>query len=305
MNERLLHYFIATTEEQNVTRAAARLGISQPALSQQLKLLEKDLGTVLLERSKRGVSLTPTGQAFVPYARRVLHELREARTVLDELNGLKRGLLTIGIVQSVNINVMPMVVAEFGRRYPGVALNVFEYASDQVEPNLASGKLDVGVGFLWEDQTDFATEPLFREELVLVVPEGHPLYERDVVAVRELDGLEMVNVMPGSKRIWDACCDAAGVRTQSVAEMSSIASAIVSVRYMTAAAVIPALALSDPTPHVRGIPLESPKPIRTVGCLWRRQQYRSTLSNVLAERIREAVMTLENPHIRPLASARK
>ena len=173
MDEKLLRYFVVATEEGNVTRAAERLGISQPALSQQLRRLERDLQAVLLERSKRGVTPTSAGQAFLPYARRVLRELREARVVMSEVEGLERGHLTIGTVQSVNINLMPRVVAEFGRRYPGVSINIRELASDRIEPQLNKGEFDVGIGFLWEHQPDFVTEPLFKEELMLVVPDTH------------------------------------------------------------------------------------------------------------------------------------
>ena len=148
MDERLLRYFVFTVEEGNITRAAERLGISQPALSQQLRRLESELKAVLLERSKRGVTPTSAGQALLPYARRVLRELCEARVVISEVEGLERGHLTIGTVQSVNINLMPRVVAEFGRRYPGVSINILELASDQIEPQLARGAFDVGIGFL-------------------------------------------------------------------------------------------------------------------------------------------------------------
>lgn len=305
MDERLLRYFVVAVEEGNVTRAAERLSISQPALSQQLRRLERDLSAVLLERSKRGVTLTSAGQAFLPYARRVLQELHEARLVMSEVEGLERGHLTIGTVQSVNINLMPRVVAEFGRRYPGVSINIRELASDQIEPQLARGQFDVGIGFLWEHQPDFVTEPLFTEELMLVVPDTHPLWSRREVEVRELDGAAMVNIVPGSKRIWASCCEAAGIRTHTVAEMSSIASVIVSVRYMAAAAVVPAMALTSAAPagatsQVKGIPLRNPKPERTVGCLWRRQQYQSQLSKVLAVMLREAVAELGSPWTRPL-----
>lgn len=301
MDERLLRYFVVAVEEGNVTRAAERLGISQPALSQQLRRLEGDLSAVLLERSKRGVTLTSAGQAFLPYARRVLQELHEARLVMSEVEGLERGHLTIGTVQSVNINLMPRVVAEFGRRYPGVSINIRELASDQIEPQLAKGEFDVGIGFLWEQQPDFVTEPLFWEELVLVVPDTHPFWGRREVAVAELSGAAMVNIVPGSKSIWESCCEAAGIRTHTVAEMSSIASVIVSVRYMAAAAVVPAMALtSSADAHVRGIPLRDPKPERTVGCLWRRQQYQSQLSKILATMLREAVAELGSPWTRPL-----
>ena len=303
MNTRVLTYFLAAAEEGSITRAANRLGLTQPALTQQLKRLEKDLHTTLLERTNVGVVLTPSGEALVPYAERILQELNEVRTVIDELNSFERGQLSVGIIQTVNLQLMPLVMARFRERFPGVALNLREFASHHVDPNLASGSLDVGVGIVWEgrEQDEFVTEALFEEELVLAVAEGHALWERSEVEVGELNGAKMINVVPGSKRAWDACCDEAGIRTEVVAEMSSVASAVASVGYMRAASVIPALGLMNTsTERIRGIRLSKPTPVRTVGCLWRRNQHRSTLSSTLAMMLRDAAVRIDSPFVRPL-----
>ena len=167
---------------------------------------------------------------------------------------------------------------------------------------MASGRLDIGVGILWggREQDEFVTETLFEEELVLAVPEDHALWERDEVAVRELDGVTLINVVPGSKRSWDACCIEAGVRTHVVAEMSSVASAVASVGYMKAAAVVPALELINASAlRVTRVKLVRPTPVRTVGCLRRRKQYRSALANTLVVMLREAASSLESSFIRP------
>ena len=179
-----------------------------------------------------------------------------------------------------------------------MALNLHEFASHQVDPNLASGRLDIGVGILWggREQDEFVTETLFEEDLVLAVPEDHALWERGEVAVRELDGVSLINVVPGSKRSWDACCIEAGVRTHVVAEMSSVAS----VGYMRAATVVPALGLINASAlRVKSVKLVQPTPVRTVGCLWRRKQYRSALANTLVVMLREAALSLGSLFIRP------
>ena len=303
MNTKVFSYFLAVAEEGNVTRAADRLGVTQPALTQQLKKLEHDLRATLFERTSTGVVLTSSGEALVPHAKRILQELREVRVHIDELNGFRRGQLSVGLVQTVNLQLMPLVMARFRERFPGVALTLREFASHQVDPNLASGRLDVGVGILWggREQSEFVTEALFEEELVLAVPEGHALWGRREVEVRELEGTSLINVVPGSKRAWDASCDEAGVRTHVVAEMSSVASAVASAGYMRAAAVIPALGLVNaPVERVRGVKLVNPTPVRTVGCLWRRKQYRSALSSTLSAMLREAAVSLSSPFLRPL-----
>lgn len=302
MNEQRLRYFVAVAEEGSVTRAALQLGMSQPALSQQVRLLEQELGTSLFERSRRGVALTDAGAALLPHARQLLAQFREARLAVSELSGFQSGQLTVGVVQSVNIALMPQVVASFRERYPKVALKVLELASDRVTLELLRGNLDVGIGFIWDHAEGVVSEPLFREQLLLVVPPGHPLYHRQRVAVRELSGAKMVSVMPGSKRVWDDCCLAAGIHTVEVAEMSSIASVIASVSYMQAATVAPALALVGVAgAPVRGIPLIAPTPERTIGCLWRPKQRRSQLSRELAVMMRQAVLALCHPYIRALS----
>src|SRR5262245_21492019 len=117
---RHLRYFLAVAEEQSFTRAAGKLNVTQPTLSHQIRELEGQLNLVLFDRVGRRVKLTAAGEMLLPHARRVMRELMEAQTALDELHGLNRGSLRVGIVQTVNACVIPEIVARFSEAHPGI-----------------------------------------------------------------------------------------------------------------------------------------------------------------------------------------
>src|SRR5689334_4811887 len=106
---RHLRYFMAVAESAHFTRAAAKLHVTQPTLSHQIRQLEDQLNLALFDRVGRAVRLTPAGELLLPYARRAFRELEEAQTALGELNGMKCGRLRVGIVQTVNACVIPEI----------------------------------------------------------------------------------------------------------------------------------------------------------------------------------------------------
>jgi len=304
MNTNLLKYLLQTSETGNITEAAKILGISQSALSQQLKKLEKLIGTKLLKRHKTGISLTAAGKALLPYANKVLIELAEAKLVIQELEELEQSKLSIGVVQTVNINLMPAVISKFRKKYPNVSLEIFEGASDVIESKLLAGKFDLGIGlsdmpgFAWGNHEQFYTEPLFTEDLLVLVTHSHPLWSKNEVKMEDLENIAMVDIAPGTKGIWQDLCLKTGIKTKTIAEMTSISSAITSVSYLQAATVIPAVSLlSSKETNIKGILITDLKPTRTIGCLWRRHQYRSLLSIELITILRESIGSLNNPNI--------
>src|SRR5690349_7269836 len=122
MDVRQLRYLVALSEERHFTRAAAREHIAQPALSQQIRRLEDEVGLALVHRTTRQVSLTDAGLMLVERARRVLAELDAAKAELQELAGLQTGRVTIGAMQTVGAFDLPLLLARFHARHPGVEL---------------------------------------------------------------------------------------------------------------------------------------------------------------------------------------
>jgi LysR family cyn operon transcriptional activator len=215
MELRHLRYLLAIADEGHFTRAAQRLHVSQPALSQQIRQLEDGLGATLLDRAGRRVRLTAAGEIVVHHARRMLNEMNEAQVALQELAGLQRGALAIGTVQTVNAYLMPQVVAQFANAYPAIHVRIEELSADAIEQGLQQGTLQLGIGFVPSATADIEAEPLFDEELVLIVPQEHPFAERAVVDTREVNGLPLVLLSSAfcTRRLWDSCAREAAIQT--------------------------------------------------------------------------------------------
>ncbi|MBK7875882.1 MAG: LysR family transcriptional regulator [Planctomycetes bacterium] len=189
---RHLRYFIAVAETSNFTRAAARLGVTQPSVSQQLKELEARLGTTLFARLGKEARLTEAGRAFRVRAERILRELEHACDTVGELAGLLTGHLDVGVVPALHLAWVPPVLARLAVEHPGISVAVHERSMQAVEKDVEAGKLDLGLALLTGASPRLARERLFVDELVLVVPKEHVLAARSSVAPRELTALEFV-----------------------------------------------------------------------------------------------------------------
>jgi DNA-binding transcriptional LysR family regulator len=143
MELRQLRYLVALAEELNFTRAAAAEHIAQPALSQQIRRLEEEVGVALVQRTTRHVSLTEAGQLLVVRARRILAELESAHSELEALRGIDRGHVTIGAIHTMGPIDLSLVLAEFHARYPQVALSVREHTSEECAELLRIDEVDL------------------------------------------------------------------------------------------------------------------------------------------------------------------
>ena len=187
MELRHLRYFVAVAEELHFTRAALRLNIAQPPLSQQIRALEEQLGVQLFVRTRRSVALTDAGQALLVRAREML---AAAQALPGELQRVARGevgLLRIGFSSTLPLTkVLRDVVADHRRNPPDVALNLREMHSQQQFDGLLRGELDVGLVRYNEDAPEgIRTRLLRRDPLRLVVPAAHRFARRRSVAIAE------------------------------------------------------------------------------------------------------------------------
>jgi LysR family cyn operon transcriptional activator len=294
MELRQLRYFLTVAEERHFRRAAERLSLTGPALSQQIRQLELELDVQLFDRLGRAVRLTSTGEVFLAHARRVLRDVEDARVALDDLRTLRRGSLRIGVVQTVNEVVLPQVIARYTTAYPGMQVTVEERSADTIEAGLLDGTLQLGIGFTPPAQSAIEAEPLFSEELILVVRDDHRLARCGAVGVAELAAVPLA-VFPGgfcTRRLWDACALAAGIAPAVQVEVNTIAGLLAVVRASALATVLPALALRGVgVERLVGVRLYAPTPRRTVGLLWRRHAYRCAATQAFAEIARLVIAT--------------
>ena len=174
MRYRRLGYFVAVAEELSFTRAAERLHMAQPPLSQQIALLEKELGATLFDRSRRTIRLTAAGAALLPEARRLLADLDETTRMVRRVAEGAVGRLTIGFVPSAINGALANVLRTFHAGHPGVEPTLREMAPDALLRALHDGRLDVAVLYLPIGEPDLARRRLASEELLLALPDGHP-----------------------------------------------------------------------------------------------------------------------------------
>ena len=190
---RQLRYFIAVAEELSFTRAAQRLHLSQPPLSQQIQALELDLGVRLLDRNKRNVALTEAGQMFLDQARLILAQADEARIrVIDAAAGFS-GHLKLAYTVSVSFHpALPQVLLRLKQSAPNVRVWLTEMYTEPQFAALRSGQIDVG--FVRDEPRHHADaeairlDVIDREPLLLAVPAGHRLAEREQLEFGETTG---------------------------------------------------------------------------------------------------------------------
>ncbi len=187
MELRQLRYFIAVAEELHFRRAAARLHISQPPLSQQIARLEQELGSRLLTRTRRRVELTPAGEAFLRDARAMLEELDVAVATVRRIETGQAGLLRVNFVGSALLSIVPGIIQRFRRGRPEVEIELRERSTLEQLRALNSGIIDVGlVRPPIEADDALATEVVMRERTVAAIPSGHPLAKRARIPLKLL-----------------------------------------------------------------------------------------------------------------------
>lgn len=168
-----LAYLVALADSRSFTRAADAVGVAQPTLSRQLRVLEDELGAALVQRGGRdGITLTPAGEVVLPLARRMLADAESARTGVAELIGLRRGRVRVGATPSLCIGVLADVLRVFHSQHPEVRLELVESGSQPLVRSLARGELDLALVIVPASGVDPAlnTTPLLRERLSVASP---------------------------------------------------------------------------------------------------------------------------------------
>jgi LysR family hydrogen peroxide-inducible transcriptional activator len=182
-----LRYFVAVADEGNFSRAAAKVRVAQPSLSQQIRKLEAEVGQPLFDRLPRSVVLTEAGRCFIDYARQILASIGDARRCVDELKGEVAGELAVGAIPTIAPYVLPELIGKFQKHYPEVTLEIVEDVTDGITRRVEAGELDVALASTCQQSPTLRRESLVSEPLLALVPEGHPLAKKTLV---ELDDLK-------------------------------------------------------------------------------------------------------------------
>lgn len=183
---RHLRYFIAVAEELHFGRAADRLQMAQPPLSQQIRQLEIEIGFALFHRTKRTVQLTIAGRLFLRESQRILSQLEQAIEIGKQASRGELGQLVIGFVSSAAYSVLPKILSQFRRQLPAVELALHELTTDQQLQRLRDGRIDIGFVRPPIDDESLSISTILQEPLVVALPQSHPLAQAESVSLRSL-----------------------------------------------------------------------------------------------------------------------
>jgi DNA-binding transcriptional LysR family regulator len=279
MELRQVRYFVVVAREQHFTRAAEEIGIAQPALSQQVRSLERELGVALLERTSRRVRLTAAGEVFLARAEQLLADAAEAQREMQEFAGLARGRVAVGAVPSLDERWLADLLSRFYHLYPGIELVLREETTAELVELVAQGQLDLALIHLAEsaDRPGLATAPLFSEDLVLAVGPEHPLAGEERVGLVALREERWVLLKPGSvvrQSVVDACT-ALGFAPRIAFESSALGPVRALASVNLGIAVLPRSIAEADGPPIAVVRLDPPALTRTVGLVWRAASSRS------------------------------
>lgn len=241
---RHLWLFLAVAEEQHFGRAAKRLNMTQPPLTEQIQILEQSLKVKLFERSRRGTKLTPAGAAILPAVRKFAEQLERLELAVREAAAGQRSVLTVGAISTAMVEVLPSLIAKMKVSHPDVTISMREIDSVQAVPLLQSGDIDIAFARL-EGELGRGIEslPLREDRLAVALPKEHPLAQRTRVRLALLAQEDFVmfyrHVSPGYFDSLVSACRNAGFSPRVVHEVSSVASQMAFVGCGQGVALIP------------------------------------------------------------------
>lgn len=218
-----LRTFRAVAEQLSFSAAAHELSISQPSVSYQVKELEAVLGLPLIDRLGKRVRLTEAGEVLYEYARRTLTLLDEVALVMEQMRGIERGTLRVGASATVGIYVIPLALGAYKKVHPNLALSLEIGSREVLQERLKRGVLDLAVLSLPIADPNLESTPFMDDELVLVVPAGHPLADRRDLTLRDFAGESFLMREPGSgtRAAVEIAARRAGVNLQVGMELGS------------------------------------------------------------------------------------
>lgn len=291
MELRHFRYFAALAEQLNFTRAAQKVHVTQSTLSQQIKQLETEIGCRLFSRIGKQVVMTEAGEQLLPKIKRALLDIEDGIRSLQGTAPPLSGALRLGVTHTFNIGLIPDCLAVFLREHPAVRVTIRELPADTIAQAIRAGEMDLGVTYRPRNGAGLSFQPLCHDEMVLVVPAGHPFAARKRVRMAELHRQRLILYTKDSatQQFLDEWFRSAGAEPIVAVEMNACAPMPALVRRLGTPAIISRLGAPD-SPDLRLVPIESPTPLRTPGILWTSVEEPAATAKSFAAIIRHAVI---------------
>ena len=241
-----LRYFVVVADERNFSRAAEKVHVAQPSLSQQIQKLEAELGQPLFDRLPRTVLLTEAGKRFRECAQRVLADVADAQRCIDEFKGEAVGNLMIGAIPTIAPYLLPRLLPPFQQKHPKVTVEVVEDVTETLERHLDDGEVDLALLSTCESG-DLSLDPLGEEPLLVAVPAGHRLTERKRVTWGDLKRERFLALHRAHclSRQVEELCSAQGLRPELAARGAQLITIVRMVRAGLGLSLVPQMMADD------------------------------------------------------------
>ncbi|RKF50116.1 LysR family transcriptional regulator [Paraburkholderia fungorum] len=284
---RHLWLFLAVAEEGNFGRAARRLNMSQPPLTEQIQILEQALKVRLFERSRKGAQLTPVGAAILPAVRKFADQLERLEFAVREAVEGHSGLLTIGAITSAMVDVLPPLVTRLKAEYPQLTISVREIDSAEAVPALLAGDVDLAFARLEGDLAPtIESTPLKQDRLVVAVPSEHPMASLTRIRLATLSNENFVmfprHVSPVYFDSLIAACRANGFSPRILHHVRSVASQVAFVACGQGIALVPESLRSLASENVVFRPLKENVSVVTIAMAWKTDRDSPLITSVLS-----------------------
>ncbi|RAP78043.1 LysR family transcriptional regulator [Paenibacillus montanisoli] len=274
MELRQLEYFITTCEELHFTRASVKLGITQPSLSHQIKVLEDELGVPLFDRIGKRIAVTEAGMILYKQSKRVLGNLASAREQIGELQKMERGTLSIGALPGELNQLVTSLLLDFHRDYPGVRIKVF--GVEDIVNRVLQNELDFAITILPLDDDRIHKIPLYREKFYFVATPDHPYAAHEAMNFDEIKSMPII-MFPETHRcrqLIDMTCSNSGFELQPLIETTTIESLFGLVRSGAGGTILSKTLLEMyGYDDLLTIPIQNPTLCREVGIIYHRDKY--------------------------------
>lgn len=289
INFRLIRHlwlFLNVAEEQHFGRAAKKLGMSQPPLTEQIKVLEHALNLQLFERSRRGTKLTPAGKAILPAVKKLADQLENLEIAVREAAQGQIGTLTIGAISSSIIEVLPQFIEYTKAHFPNLTIHVKEIDSVEAVDALENGEIDLAFARLEGDLgKSIESRPLIREQLAIALPEKHPLVHLGKIRLADLSNEQFImfarKISPLSFDTLTSMCRKYGFFPKILHEVRSVASQIAFVGCGQGVALVPYSITRFSYPNVIILPLEENLDFITTAIAWHKDRDNHLLEPLL------------------------
>lgn len=294
---RQLKYFLAVSKELHFTKAAEKLNISQPSLSQQIRALEHELGMPLFDRIGKKISLTEAGKILLLHTKTIFREIEQARSAIQDLNGLQHGSLTIGSLLTVVNYLLPPAILNFNKLYPNIELSVLGLRTGDIREKLLQNELDIGITFLPVQDKEIVSLPLYKSELTLVVPTGHTLTERSHISIVELQDYPLI-LLPKNfflTELITSHCQQFDFTPKPILEISTMESLVQMVSKGMGITVLPKPYIDFlQNTNIQALKIKDPTPTIDIGLIYRKDKYMCAATQAFIEQLKITVHSLQN-----------